>query len=706
MASKTSGLSLMRYSDLVLAALVVGVVGMMIIPLPTFLLDILITTNISMSVVLLLVSIYINNALKIAAFPSILLITTLFRLGLNVSSTRLILLQADAGTVIQSFGDFVVAGNLVVGAVVFLILTLIQFIVIAKGSERVAEVAARFTLDAMPGKQMSIDADVRAGTIDMDAARRMRSSLQRESQLYGSMDGAMKFVKGDAVAGILITLINIIGGLLIGVMQRGMSAGEAATLFTRLTIGDGLVSQIPALLIATSAGIVVTRVASEEEGTHLGRDIGTQILAQPKAIALAAGLLVALAIIPGLPTVPFLVLAVVLGAVAYSRRPSRTRKRSRGRRGTVAARGLSPLSSGASQTDDDEAEEDQAFAPPAAVGLEVGTALTVYVDTEQEGGQLVSELVPGLRELLYGELGVILPGVHVRGDAPGLPPDEYRILMAEVPVASGRIDGERHIVWTAAEDVSALGIGDVREENPPGVAPPACSIPAASASTLLEAGQSIVEPSTLMVLHLGQVLRLHADELIGIQETQHLLDSLERTHPALVSEVIPRVVSVQLLSDILSRLLNEGIGIRNMREILETLAEPGPPEKDPLLLAERVRQGLRRYITHRYTDPQGNLRAFVLDPAIEEVIRESIQKTASGNFLALEPELAQEIVAAVRTQAELIPSDEPMPVVLTNPDIRRYLRRLLEADFPSLSVLCFNELMPTVNVQLVARLSL
>ncbi|MCA9671634.1 MAG: FHIPEP family type III secretion protein, partial [Myxococcales bacterium] len=341
--------ALSRYSDLMLAGTVVGIVAMMIIPLPTLLLDILISANIAISVTLLLVSIYVSDALSIATFPSILLITTLLRLGLNVSSTRLILLQADAGQVIYSFGEFVVAGNLVVGVVVFLILTIIQFVVVAKGSERVAEVAARFTLDAMPGKQMAIDADLRGGAIDMDGARRQRAALQRESQLYGSMDGAMKFVKGDAIAGILITIINIVGGLLIGVLQRGMSAAEAGTIYTLLTVGDGLVSQIPALLISVAAGIVVTRVASEDkQGAHLGRDIGEQVLAQPRAIGIAAALLALLAIVPGLPTIPFLLLAAVAGAVAYGL--TRRSAASRGR-GVASARGAAGRSGSRAASD-------------------------------------------------------------------------------------------------------------------------------------------------------------------------------------------------------------------------------------------------------------------------------------------------------------------------------------------------------------------
>ncbi len=700
MSARGGRLAAGGYSDLLLAALVVGVVAMMIIPLPTPLLDLLITTNISIAVLLLLISIYIANAIRIAAFPSILLITTLFRLGLNVSSTRLILLNADAGDVIASFGNFVVAGNLVVGAVVFLILTLIQFVVIAKGSERVAEVAARFTLDAMPGKQMAIDADLRGGAIDLDEARRQRSALQRESQLYGSMDGAMKFVKGDAIAGILITIINIIGGLTIGVLQRGMSAGEAGALFTQLTIGDGLVSQIPALLISTAAGIVVTRVASEEEGSHLGRDIGQQVLAQPRAIAIASGLLVLLGIVPGLPTLPFLVLAAVLGLIAYRRMKAQT-PRARVRRPLPGFGGADRTSA----ANDDEVGDDEDLPAPSTLALEVGDELASMIEAESQG-ELLGELIPGLRELLYGELGVVLPGVHVRAQAPGVPSRAYRVLLAEVPLVQGAIDPERVIALAPASELAAQGITDVREETPPGIAPPACSVPREAAEALREAEIQLVEAPTLVVLHLGEILRRQAPELVGIQEAQQLLDNLERTHPALVQEVVPKLVSVQTVADVLRRLLAEGVPIRDLRGILEALAEWAPNERDPVMLTEYVRLGLKRLLSHQHADPSGALRAFLLDPAIEEAVRSSVQQTAKGSYLAVEPGVSQDILTAVGGQLAQLPADEPSPVVLTSSELRRYIKRLLEVDHPQLPVLAFTELMPTIDVRLIARIEL
>jgi type III secretion protein V len=679
------GSSLARYGDIVLAALVVGIVAMMIVPLPTFLLDVLITTNISISVILLLVCIYVSNALHIAALPSILLITTLFRLGLNVSSTRLILLQADAGEVIRSFGTFVVAGNLVVGGVIFLILTLIQFIVIAKGGERVAEVAARFTLDAMPGRQMAIDADLRTGAIDLDEARRLRATLQRESQLYGSMDGAMKFVKGDAIAGILIILINIVGGLLNGVLQHGMPLGDATMVYSILTVGDGLVSQIPALLTSTAAGIVVTRVASEDGRAHLGQDIGAQVLAQPKAILLAAILLAVLAIVPGMPTLPFLLLSAAIGALAYGL----LRRR---REATGAKR--------------DAATRDIPAEPPAAspVVLELGVALTPAIDAGH-GSRLMDELIPALRDLLHAELGLPLPAVRLRGEVRALEPHGYRILLADVPMGEAQIAPDEICILATAEELAVAGLPGAVSRMLPGAPGPVSRLPAAAAPRVRQLQLQLVDAPTRIVLHLGQLLRHYGFELIGIQEAQLLLDALERTHPSLVHEVVPRLVSLQTLAEVLRRLVEEQISIRDLRQILEALAQWGPQEKDPLVLTEHVRRSLRRYISHKHATEDRTLRAYLLDPAIEEAVRDSIRRTERGSYLAIEPDLSRDIVQAVRRQVEAHGADEPTPAVLTTMDLRRHVRRLLEVDFPELAVLAYTELVPELRVEPVARVS-
>jgi len=624
---------LARTADLALAALVVAIVGMMIVPLPAAVLDLLISMNIAAAVTLLLVAIYVTDALKIATFPTLLLLTTLFRLALEVSATRLILLRGDGGAVIRAFGNFVVAGNLVVGAVIFLILTMIQFIVIAKGSERVAEVAARFTLDAMPGKQMSIDAELRAGHIDHAEARRRRAALARESQLFGAMDGAMKFVKGDAVAGIVVLAVNIVGGLVIGVFQRGLDLPVAARTYTVLTIGEGLVAQIPALVISTAAGIIVTRVASEDEGSHLGRDIGLQILAHPRALGIGAGLLAILAVVPGLPAPPFLVLAAVLGAVAW--------KVSGAPAGAVDSAGA-----GLAGT-----------APSAEPLVPVLTPIAVEVSADLAAhlGAFAAELVPRLRERLFAELGLPLPAVRLRVGATGSTGGAFVVRLNEVPLARGEIP---RAAWP-------------------------------------EAGARLSQE----VLAL---LRRYGHELFGLEDAQRLLDALERTHPALVREVVPKLISPVLFTDIARRLVEEGISLRNLPEILGALAAWAPHDRDPVVLTEHVRAALRRTITHRYAGDGNALAAYLLDPMIEDAIRDGVQKTATGSYLALEPALSQDIVAAV---GRAVGPTATGAVLLTGAEIRRYVRRLIETEHPDLAVLSYQELSPDAQIRPVGRIS-
>jgi type III secretion protein V len=627
---------LARYADVALASLVVLVVAMMIVPLPPLLLDVLIALNIGISIVLLLVSIYVSESLKIAAFPTLLLLTTLFRVALEVSATRLILLRANAGQVIHAFGNFVVAGNLVVGAVVFIILTVVQYLVISRGAERVAEVGARFTLDAMPGKQMAIDAELRAGHIDHAEARKRRALLGRESQFFGSMDGAMKFVKGDAIAAMVVLVTNIVGGLVIGVWQRGMELGQAARTFSVLTIGEGLVAQMPALIISTAAGILVTRVSSEEEGTHLGAEVGGQLLAQPRALAIAAALLGLLALVPGLPTVPFLLLAVLLGFVAFRllRAPVATANDTAA---TAGATGLRPSLPAPLLT---------------PVVIELGLALGEVLAPGGEQSRLIDQLVPALRERLFEELGLPLPAVRLRLATPGLAADAYQLRLSEVTMAAG------------------------------------------SAAVRPEAAEVIAA-------HLLLVLRRHGFELLGIQETQGLLDALERTHPALVREVVPKVVSAALLTDVLRRLAEEGVSLRALREILGALAEWAPLERDPVVLTEHVRTALRRQLTARYV-AGGALAVHLLEPAIEDAVREAIHRTATGNYLALDPELSREILGAVGRAVR----GEDTPVLLTSTDVRRYLRRLVEIEHPRVAVLAYPELPPELRLLPRARIAL
>ena len=639
-----------RYSDLALAAFVALIVGMMIVPLPTRLLDLLISLNIAAAVVLLLVSIYVSDALRIATFPSLLLLTTLFRLAIEVSATRLILLKANAGQVIHAFGSFVVSGNLVVGVVIFLILTTIQFIVIAKGAGRVAEVGARFTLDAMPGKQMSIDAELRTGHIDADEARRRRTLLARESQFFGAMDGAMKFVKGDAIAGILVLVTNIVGGLIIGVLMKGMDGAAALRTYTLLTIGEGLVAQIPALIISTAAGILVTRVSSEEEGGHLGSDIGRQILAQPKALAVAATLLIVLSLIPGLPTTPFLVLGVLLGLLAY--RLTRPRQTSH-----TAVASLRDLA----QTDGTAGPADGTSPMLVPIAIDLSATLAESVLPKQGPARLVVELLPALHEAFFKETGIVLPTAHVCGDSARLAPGNYAIRLREIPVAHG----------------------NAFANSGPASAP-------------------LRTPDEVIADHLLRVLRQHGHLFVGIQETQTLLEGLRRTHPHLVREVVPQLVSPVLLADILQRLAREGISLRHLVEILEALAKRASGEPDAAALAEEIRRALRRQITYKYSNPDGSVGVFFLDSMIEETVRESIRKTASGAHLALEPALSSDIVRAVRNAV----ADVSSPVLLTTGDIRRHLRGLLESEQPQVAVLAYQELMPEATLQTLGRIAI
>lgn len=705
--------ALTRYADIGLAVLVVSIVGMMIIPLPTFLLDILLTCNISVALTLVLIAIYMPSALHLSVYPSLLLVTTLFRLALNVSSTRLILLYADAGEVIRSFGNFVVSGNMVVGGIIFLILMLINFLVIAKGSERVSEVAARFTLDAMPGKQMSIDADMRAGAIDMDEGRARRRALERESQLFGAMDGAMKFVKGDTIAGIIITVINIVGGIVIGVMQRGMTASESAELYALLTIGDGLVSAIPSLLISVSAGIIVTRVAPEVEGSNLGTDIGTQLLANEKPFFIISAMLVLLGLIPGLPKIPFFVLSAGVGFLAYSLKKTKDISMSPGGEGALGLPdekelGLPPAGGPPQKKNNNKKQdaEPQELVPLVTpIALEVSNSLTPFVDAATESGsRFLDDMLPLMKNGLFYELGVQFPGVRVRGLCSHLPDDNYIIKINEVPVAVGQMSPNTILVNESAERLAIMNIEGEPTINPAN-GMDACWIPADRKDMVESTGYTTWDVPAYMILHLSSILRRYAYEFVGIQEVQTSLDKLDPAFPALIKEVVPKVLSLQQLTDILRRLVEEEISICNLKGILEALAEWGQVEKDPVMLTEYVRMTLKRYITYKYSRGGNTLVVYLLDPQIEQAIKDSIQITSSGNYLALEPEIAQDILDAVRSEIGDLPATAQQPVILTNVEIRRYFRQLVKLEFPYLAVLSFQELNPDMNIQPVARIS-
>lgn len=677
-------LVLNRYSDLLLALLVIVIVGMMIIPLPTWLIDILLTINITLGVVLLLISLYIPNALQIASFPTILLITTLYRLALNVSTTRLILLYADAGTVVASFGQFVVKGNYVVGFVIFLILVIINFLVIAKGSERVSEVSARFVLDAMPGKQMSIDSDLRAGAFDLNEARRRRSDLQRESQLYGAMDGAMKFVKGDSIAGIIITIINIVGGIIIGVFMMDLTIVDSLQTFVLLTIGDGLVSQIPALLISTTSGIIVTRVASEEENSNLGKDIGVQLLAHPKAISIASGLLVGLAIIPGLPFKPFIILSIFTGALGYSIYKTKTMKEAE------------------QEEQEDQEETAESFFQPFStpIALDIGKGLSQYLDIKEQGERFNNELLPMMLQYFYFDLGVKLPYPQIRLYDPYIEPYDAIIRINEIPDSTHSFIEDHFLVGELYENLLTLKIEGIPSINP------ATNTPATFVHKdridLIRSLFPVWGPDEFAVLALEGVLRKKAADFLGIQEVQGMLDQMQNTFPALIKNTIPKIISIDKLTEILKRLVTEGISIRDLRIILEAIIKHGKTEEDPGKLTEAIRSEMKQYLTYKYKKGSPSLVVFMIAPDMEELIKNSIKYTPKGSFLTLDNESMTAFLKGVQNALVNLPPNAPKPLILTAPDIRRFVRILLSFDFPDITVISINDIVADTQIQPIA----
>ncbi|MGC8718452.1 MAG: type III secretion system export apparatus subunit SctV [Thermodesulforhabdaceae bacterium] len=682
-----------RFADLALAVFVIAVIGLMILPIPPFLLDTLLATNLCISAALLLVAMYIPSALHLSTFPSLLLFTTLFRLALNITTTRLILLKAHAGAIIYTFGHFVVAGNYVVGGVIFLIITIVQFLVITKGAERVSEVAARFTLDAMPGKQMSIDSDMRAGLIDLEEARRRRRLLEKESQLFGAMDGAMKFVKGDAIAGLIITAINIIGGLIIGVLQKGMPLMKAVQTYSILTIGDGLVSQIPALLISITSGVVVTRVSSDEEEANLGRDIGQQMLSQPKALLIAGGMLFAFALIPGFPKIQFLVLACVVGGIGYGLYLPKKKKEAVGEPTTFAAQVS-------------RAKKKKAETPRSTEEFSITIPLLVDIDAEAESfidpDELNRELAR-VRSALYYDLGVPFPGVHLRFNE-NLSDGVYVILLQEIPVASGKIRHDAVLFQEKTDLLETLAIPYHTEER---FLPTFDTVWVSKQyrELLQKSGFPFLEGSQIMSYHLTLVLRKYAGEFIGLQETKTLLERMEKSFGELVKETY-RVVPVQRLSEIFKRLVQEQISIRDLRTILEAIIEWGPKEKDVVLLVEYVRGSLRRQISYKYSGGRNVLAVYLLDPQVEEIIRQAIRQTSAGSYLALDPGKAKVFVQNVKKEVGNIFGKTSRPVLLTSMDVRRYVRKLIETELEELPVLSYQELTPDISLQPLGRIRL
>ncbi|MYL62433.1 flagellar biosynthesis protein FlhA [Bacillus hwajinpoensis] len=676
----------MKIKDYAVLVSVIMIVIMMVIPFPPLLLDFLIMMNISLALTIILVAMNTKEALQFSIFPSLLLLTTLFRLGLNVSTTRSILTNKTGGQVIETFGSFVVGGSVVIGLLVFLILVIIQFIVITKGSERVAEVAARFTLDAMPGKQMSIDADLNAGMISDREAKVSREKIAREADFYGAMDGASKFVKGDAIAGIVITLINIIGGLIIGMVVHGMPVGDAATTFTLLSIGDGLVSQIPALLISTATGIVVTRAASDG---NLGSDITSQIFAYPKLLYVVGAVVALLGL--ATPINPLLTFPIA-GLLVYG--------------GWTMQKNLDQTKEVELAAGDEEVEEMKK--PESVTSLlqvdpiefEFGYGLIPLADQKQ-GGDLLDRVIMIRRQIAL-EFGIVVPVIRIR-DNIQLEPNEYMIKIKGNRVAGGEVRLDQYLAMSSGlDDETITGIETVE---------PAFGLPALWVTEEMKdraelSGYTIVDPPSVVSTHLTEVIKRHAHELLSRQEVKHLLDNVRESSPAVLEELIPNILTIGDVQKVLMRLLKEKVSIRSLDMILESLADNGVRTKDTDVLAEYVRQSLSRQITSQVAIPGEPVKVLTAGARLEKRFAESVQQSDQGSYLALDPETSQTIYQEVLQQVSRLQQSGIQPILLTSPAIRMYLRQFLERYMPELTILSYSELEPDVEVQSVGVINL
>jgi len=668
-------------SELVVPLALVGIILMMVLPLPAMLVDGMLAVSLAVSIGVFLIGLFMEQVLQFSAFPSVILVATLLRLSLNVATTRLILLHgpegsAAAGHVIETFGLFVVEGNIVVGLVVFLILVVINFVVITKGAGRVAEVAARFTLDGMPGKQMAIDADLNAGIITSEVARVRRRDLEREADFYGAMDGASKFVKGDAIAGLLITFINLIGGLLIG-LSAGMSLKDAASTFSVLSVGDALVSQMPALLISTASGVVVTRSAT---GDQLGRALKTQLLGGRRAVAGTAGILTVMALVPGMPAIPFLVLA---GALAWwARRPVEE-----------SAESAEPEAPAAPAVRPGSAEDIEQSLPLDVLSLEVGYQLVHAVDP-QLGGNLVDR-ISALRKDLALELGVVIPPVHIR-DNLQLDPGAYRFLLLGTEIARGHTQAGKLLAMDPSGRCPPMD-GDVTTD--PAFGTPARWVLARDKELAEALGYTVVDHTTIIATHLAEIARSHAHNILGRAELQHLFDVFSKQTPKLVDELIPNILGFGDVMRVLRNLLKESVSVRDLRTILEGLIEMAPNTRDPEQLTEMVRQRLARQLTAAYTGRDGTIAALVLAPEAEDMFRRSLREIATGTGGALDPEMARQLGISLEASVQRMMQQGHVPCLVTSPDIRRYVRAFAERRTPSLAVLSFRELEANANIR-------
>ncbi|MEK7772899.1 MAG: flagellar biosynthesis protein FlhA [Deltaproteobacteria bacterium] len=672
-------------SEFLLPLGIVGILVVMILPVPPMLLDLLLTFNITISIVILLVAVYIKKPLDFSTFPTLLLITTLFRLSLNVASTRLILLHgaegpSAAGEVIKSFGNFVVGGNYAVGFVIFAILVIINFVVITKGAGRIAEVAARFTLDAMPGKQMAIDADLNAGLIGDEEARSRRKTVALEADFYGAMDGASKFVRGDAVAGILITVINIVGGLIIGVAQQGLAIDVAARTYTLLTVGDGLVAQIPGLIISTAAGLVVSNVNSE---AGLSSSLARQFIVNPKPILISSAILFFFGVIPGLPHLAFFMLSALTGAIGYIVYKTDEERK----------------------TEEAAVEKEQAAKPAVqkeavdelplidTLGLEVGYRLIPLVDSA-EGGELL-ERIKAIRRQFAEEMGVIVPAVHIK-DNLQIKPAEYVFLIKGVEVARGDLLIGNSL---AIDPGNAQGGIDGVHTTDPAFGLPAIWVPDSMKEKAQLMGYTVVSHSAIVATHITEIIKSHAHEILGRQEVQNLVDRLAKHHPKVVEELIPGLLSLGGVQKVLHNLLRERVSIRDLQTVLETLADHAASTKDTDLLTEYVRMQLARQISRGLQGADATMQVIALNQDIEDAIAKSVHETPQGSFFSIEPLAAQRILLRLKEALEEVMSKGYQPVILVSHQTRRFVRKLIERSFPAVPVLSHSEISNNIKVQ-------
>ncbi len=677
--------------DVGVVFLILGLLVIIFIQLPPAVMDCALVFNITLSIVILLTTIYVPKPLEFSVFPSLLLVTTLYRLALNIATTRLILgntsrgeeATAAAGKVIQAFGLFVAGNNPVVGLVVFAIIVVIQFVVITKGATRISEVAARFTLDAMPGKQLSIDADLNAGLIDEETARKRRAEVMREADFYGAMDGASKFIRGDAIAGILITLVNILGGLIIGVSQRGMSFSEAADVFTKLTIGDGLVSQVPALVISVAAGLIVTRSTARQD---LGRDLVTQIFSNPKSLFITAGFL--LVLVPsGLPVPVLLALSAVCAGAGWFLMKAQQEE---------AKRKAAQAREKAKKAPKDVKEEALALDP---LEIEVGYGLIPIVEGGP-GGSL-PDRIAAIREKIAFELGFVVPPVRIR-DNMQLRPNQYVVKLRGVEVARWELEPNSFLAMPPGGDAETLRGKETRE---PAFGLPAWWIGEGEVPRAEALGYTVVDPTSVMATHLAQLIRRYAADLLTREEVNSLLEHLKQRSSAVVNEVVPDLLKLGQIQKVLQNLLREGVSIRDLETILETLADWAPRTKDPEILTEYVRHSLSRAICSKYTDKDGKLHAVTLDPNVEEYIANAIERTDRGSYLALSPEVSRRLLENTLEQLKSLAAEGRPPVVVCSPQIRAHLRKLLAAHVPDVAVLSLSEIQPDVSVEVVGNVT-